>query len=74
MRQFTSKQGEGVLEVGFKALIPTSDQDDYVKLKEALLSREGYFTKAYKQGERFLAHPIRHFKWRIYRARRMWKA
>jgi amino acid transporter len=43
-------------------------------LKEAFLAREILLKRAYQQGERFLAYPIRRIKWLIYRARKISRA
>jgi len=63
-----------LLLIGIPLYVFFSPKHELHEVKEALLSRERYLTRAYEQGERFLAHPIRHFKWRIYRARRIEKA
>jgi len=63
-----------LLLIGVPVYVFFSPKHELYEVKEALLSREGYLTRAYEQGERFLAYPIRHLKWRIYRARRIEKA
>jgi len=63
-----------LLLVGIPIYVFFSPKHELHEVKEALLSREGYLTKAYEQGERFLAYPIRRLKWRIYRSRRIEKA
>jgi len=52
---------------------PKSELDE---LKALFLSREAVLTRAYHQGNTFLAHALRHVKWLIYRAKgikRAWK-
>jgi hypothetical protein len=43
-------------------------------LKEAFLAREILLKRAYQQGERFLAYPIRRIKWLIYSTKKISKA
>jgi APA family basic amino acid/polyamine antiporter len=63
-----------LLLIGIPIYIFFSPKHELHEVKEAFLSRDRYLARAYEQGERFLAHPIRHLKWLIYRARRFERA
>ena len=55
-----------LLAIGIPIYIYFSPKQELHELKEMFLAREAVLKRAYEQGERFLAHPIRHLKWLIY--------
>jgi APA family basic amino acid/polyamine antiporter len=63
--------GAGVFVYGF-----FSPRRELTELRQAFMSREAILRRAYNQGDRFLAHLLRHVKWLYYRLtgrERAWK-
>jgi len=58
-----------LLGIGIPVYVLFSPRRELYELKAAFLSREAVLARTYQQGERFLAHPLRHVKWYIYRLR-----
>jgi amino acid transporter len=63
-----------LLAIGIPIYIYFSPKRELYELKAAFLSREAILKRAYEQGERFLAHLVRHIKWLIYRIKKINKA
>jgi hypothetical protein len=66
----------GLLAIGVPVYAFFSPKSELQELKELLVSREAILTRAYHQGDLFLAYVVRRVKWRVYRARgieRAWK-
>ncbi|WP_455278364.1 APC family permease [[Eubacterium] cellulosolvens] len=63
-----------VLTLGIPIYLFFSPKKEIIELKQIFLSREEILKRAYKQGEIFLAYPIRRIKWLIYRIKRIEKA
>ena len=63
-----------LLGIGIPLYVFFSPKKELHELKEAFLSRDAILERTYSQGERFLAHILRHLKWPIYRARHIEKA
>jgi hypothetical protein len=64
----------GLLAIGVPVYAFFSPKSEIQDLKALLLSREAILTRAYHQGDLFLAYAVRRVKWRIYRARRIERA
>ncbi len=63
-----------LIGIGIPIYIFFSPKHELHELKEAFLSREIILKRAYQQGERFLAYPVRRVKWLIYRVKKINKA
>jgi len=63
-----------LLIIGVPLYLFFSPKKELHELKEAFLSRDAILKRAYDQGERFLAYPIRRIKWLIYRVKKINKA
>lgn len=63
-----------LLGIGIPLYVFFSPKKELHELKEAFLSRDAILERTYSQGERFLAHILRHVKLRIYRAKHIEKA
>ena len=63
-----------LLAVGVPLYAFFSPKKELQELKEAFLARDAILERAYDQGERFLAHGLRHIKWMIYRVKHLEKA
>ncbi len=59
----------GMLVVGVPVYALFSPKKELEELREAFLSRDAIVRRTYEQGERFLAHPLRHFVGFVYRRR-----
>ena len=51
-----------------------SPKKELRQLKEIFLSRDAILWRAFAQGERFLAHPVRHIEWLVHKTRRIERA
>jgi len=51
-----------------------SPKKELRQLKEIFLSRDAVLWRAFAQGERFLAHPVRRIEWLVHRTRRIERA
>jgi amino acid transporter len=60
-----------LLLVGIPIYIWFSPKKELKEVREAFLSREAILRRAYEQGERFLAYPIRRIKWLIFRRKKI---
>jgi len=56
-----------LLSLGAPIYVFFSPKKELTELKTAFLSRRNVLKRTYEQGERFLAHPVRHLKWAVYR-------
>ena len=63
-----------LLGIGVPLYVFFSPKKELRELKEAFLARDAILERAYNQGERFLAHGLRHLKWTIYRVKHVEKA
>jgi len=63
-----------LLGVGVPLYVFFSPKKELHELKDAFLSRDAILERAYSQGERFLAHGLRHLKWMIYRVKHVERA
>jgi APA family basic amino acid/polyamine antiporter len=59
----------GMLMVGVPVYALFSPKKELREMKEVFLSREAILRRTYEQGDRFLAHPWRHFVWFVYSRR-----
>jgi len=60
--------------VGIPVYTFFSPKSELHELREIFLSREAILTRAYRQGNIFLAYALRRIKWSIYRRRGIEKA
>jgi len=63
-----------LLLAGVPIFVWLSPKKENHELRDAFLSREAVLRRAYEQGERFLAYPIRRIKWIIYKRRKVNRA
>ena len=63
-----------LLGAGVPLYVFFSPKKELHELKDAFLSRDAILERAYSQGERFLAHGLRHLKWMIYRVKHVERA
>jgi amino acid transporter len=63
-----------LLGVGVPLYVFFSPKKELHELKEAFMARDAILERAYSQGERFLAHALRHLKWMIYRTKHVERA
>jgi amino acid transporter len=59
----------GLLLAGVPIYVLFSPKRELHDLREAFLSRDAVLRRAYEQSGRFLAHPLRHLIWYVYRRR-----
>ena len=64
----------GLLALGVPIYIWLSPKEEMAIVREEFLSREAILVRAYEQGERFLAFPVRRIKSAIYRRRKIRQA
>lgn len=65
-----------LLGIGVPIYVFFSPKKEIKEFKDVFMSRGAILKRTYEQGERFLAHPIRHIKWTIYhytKKNRAWK-
>jgi len=63
-----------LLAIGIPLYAFFSPKKELPELRDVFLSRDAILRRAYDQGEKFLAYPIRRINWLIYRAKRVSRA
>lgn len=60
-----------LLVVGIPIYVFFSPKEELREIRESFLSRDAVLRRAYEQGERFLAYPVRRVKWAIYKRKKI---